>query len=209
MDLLFTFSSSYVLHTKQRGPTFHFLSIILCSCYTEDLLLTFSLSFSEWPLYIRHILHRGPTFHFLPATWRPGLRRTQRRRWSCWLQWPQLWPGKTSLYQGAVKHTHRLPLHTTNSYLPLKSKYVLRLSYNAIFKQSKNLLQIIKFLSMVFFYLEKHKQMFRKINTDSNFSLNWRDVFFFTWNQQTNIVKTRVQTSYQISINSYLHAKMI
>ena len=48
----------------------------------------------------------------------------------------------------------------------------------------KNLLQIVKFLSMVFFYLEKHKQMFRKTNADSNLSLTLKDVFI-TWYQQT------------------------
>ena len=71
-DLLFTFSNSYVFHTKQRGLTFHFVSIILSvnaiyyahvtqrtyyllslchlfsdlymlgTYYTEDLLFTFS-----------------------------------------------------------------------------------------------------------------------------------------------------------------------
>ena len=91
-DLLFILSLSfcqwmlYIMHMLHRGSTvyslYHFVSecYILCTCYTEDLLFTFPLSFCQWPLYVRHILHRGPTFHFLPATWRPGLRRTQRRR---------------------------------------------------------------------------------------------------------------------------------
>lgn len=36
------------------------------------------------------------TSHSLPATWTWGLRRRQRRRWSCWPRWPRPWPGMTS-----------------------------------------------------------------------------------------------------------------
>lgn len=43
------------------------------------------------------------TSRSLPATSTSGLRTTRRRRWSCWLRWPQPWPGRTCQCQGAQR----------------------------------------------------------------------------------------------------------
>lgn len=43
------------------------------------------------------------TFHSHPTTLTSGQRRTQRRRWNCWLLWQRLWPDRISPCQGVQR----------------------------------------------------------------------------------------------------------
>lgn len=72
----------------------HIHKHILLHCFTATSFQTDipCLSFSK----IQVFQTNTHTSHSLPATWTWGLRRRQRRRWSCWPRWPRPWPGMTS-----------------------------------------------------------------------------------------------------------------